>query len=292
MAGLTGTEITLIAIILVIAVVLALAGSSILQRLRRRRDQLRGELAGGVEVSSDRAYNRIAMARRELGVLLRQGADVSRASEILGEAQAAFDLRQFDRAYEQAQSAHEMLVTARQRPLPPSPAAEGPIPSSDTSERTAVGGPSSAAEVSATKIPPHRAEAQFQMRLLSDEVALAKAERPSDGRTLSGNALLAQAQTAYDRGQYAEAFRLALKGRREVGGSVETVPLTPPAPDGTEGPAGAPNLEAAAEAVAAADRCPSCGHPMLPDEPFCRGCGVPRSAPGGSGPETSGPGST
>lgn len=273
MADLTGTEITLIAIVLVLAAILALVGVLLMQRLRRRRDQLRGELAaGGPAAASDRAFNRIAMARRELGVLRSQGADVARPSAVVAEAQAAFDLRQFDRAYERAQSAHEMLVNARQRPVTPTPEPdrEGPAMSPLSS-----GAPPAPLTSPSPKLPAHRAEAQFQMRLLTDEVSLAKAERPSDGHTLASAGLLSQSQAAFDRAQYAEAFRLALKGRREVGGGIETVPL---ASHGLGGDAAAtPTAEASAETAAAAGRCPNCGHPMLPDETFCRGCGSPRS---------------
>jgi len=131
-----------------------------------------------------------------------------------------------------------------------------------------------------TQIPPHRAEAQFQIRLLSDDVTRARAARPSDGRTLAGTGLLNQAQTAYDRAQYAEAFRLALRGRREVGGAIEAVPLVGVPSEGSERSEAPLSPENAAESAAAADRCPSCGHPMLPEEPFCRGCGVPRASSG------------
>ena len=271
MGSLTGVEILAIVLVVVVCAAMAAVGLLLLQRLRRRREQIRGELSGRPEAVSDRAFNRIAMARREAGVLAAQGTELPRARELLGEAQAAFDLRQFDRAYSLAQSSHEALVAARQRPpsavratsVPPEAAAEAPT------------SPAAEAPLPAAKLPAHRAEAQFQLRLLEEDVNRARSARPSDGRTLQASALLAQAQAAFDRSEFQEAFRLALKGRREAGGTIQTLP---PAP-GSRGPpaSGAPDPALAADAAAAATRCPACGHPMLADDGFCRGCGTPRA---------------
>lgn len=278
MSGLSSEEIFAVVIVVVVCIALAAVGLLLLNRLRRQRDRLRGELSGRPEAISDRAFNRIAMARREANVLQGQGIEVPRARELVGEAQASFDARQFDRAYELAQSAHETLVAARQRPPPPAAnlslsAAAGPPRSSGSSASPA---PASSAPPPA-KVPAHRAEAQFQLRLL--ETDLERAGASSDGRVLRAKALRAEAQQAFDRSDYASAFRLALKGRREAGAPVEAVPaVAAGAPGGPSPGSGAPNTDPAetAAALASSDRCPHCGHPMATDDPFCRGCGVPR----------------
>jgi hypothetical protein len=270
--GLTGTEILAVVVVTIVCIALVAVMLSVLQRLRRRRDQLRGELSRRPEALSDRAFNRIAMARREADVLNRQGTDTNRPRELIGEAQAAFDRRDFDRAYTLAQSAHETLVAARQRP--PSAAPATPPPARD--------GPASppaeaAAPPPASRLPAHRAESQFQIRLLEDEVARARTSRPKDGRTLEAGALLEQAQQAFGRADYAEAFRLALRGRREAGGSVEALPAAPSARSTGGTAAGRPDPATVADALASANRCPSCGHPMSANDAFCRGCGTPRA---------------
>ncbi|MGP8078596.1 MAG: zinc ribbon domain-containing protein [Thermoplasmata archaeon] len=288
MIGLTSTVIFGIVLVVIVCVVLIGVGLLLLQRLRQRRDQLRGELSHRPEAIGDRAFNRIAMARREANLLAAQGVPVPRARELVGEAQASFDAREFDRAYALAQSAHETLVAARQRPSTPSAADLGPA--TDHRPETRSPGPSvSPADVGvppAPKIPPHRAEAQFQLRLLKEELPGVGGGRANDGRRLRAQALSTQAQQAFDRSDYAEAFRLALKGRREAGASVETL-APPPSPIGPAGTvaegdpsAGAPSdpIQAATE-LASADRCPSCGHPTRPQDAFCRGCGVPRAGP-------------
>ena len=71
------------------------------------------------EIRHDRAFNRIAMARREAELLASSGVDITSAQDLIAQAQGAFDNRDFDRAYVSAQSAHELLVAARRpRPLP------------------------------------------------------------------------------------------------------------------------------------------------------------------------------
>lgn len=287
MTGLTSTELFGLVVVVVLCVVLAAVGLIMLQRLRRRRDQLRGELSHRPEAVSDRAFNRIAMARREADALAGQGIEVPRARELVGEAQAAFDSRQFDRSYELAQSAHETLVAARQRP--PRPAAAAPVSSAPLGAQpppadvpsAPVGG---SADAAAPRLPAHRAESQFQLRLLKEELdRIAQRNGGDVGEAARARGLYAQAQAAFDRQEYAEAFRLALKGRREAGSSVET--LAPPARGTSSAPAVAPSgsvvpadPEQAADVLAASDRCPECGHPMTADDPFCRGCGIPRPA--------------
>jgi hypothetical protein len=234
-------------------------------------------------VMSDRAFNRLAMARREAALLAGQGVDVGRAREQLAQAQAAFDTRQFDRAYELAQSAHESMIASRQRaPLASPPSAPGPA----TAAAAAPASPSPlpplrAAPVAAPetpRIPKNRAESQFQLRLLDE--ALSR-PRPGDGSAVEGaQALATQAHRSFDGGDYTEAFRLALKARRQLGEGVEALAPSPtraPAPPPAEGPRNAPDPLRSAEAVATAQRCPSCGYPTLPDDAFCRGCGTPRT---------------
>jgi hypothetical protein len=77
--GLSSEEIILIAFIVVLAVIMGGVMLLLLKRLRSRRTKLLSELDDRPELSQDRAFNRLAMARREASILKGQGADVRRA---------------------------------------------------------------------------------------------------------------------------------------------------------------------------------------------------------------------
>ncbi len=256
-----------------------------LQRLRRRKAQLLSELNRSPRLDADRAFNRLEMARREADIVARQGTDVSPARDLVAQAQAALDLRQFDRAYELAQSAHESLVAARQGRLPsaPVPSSEPMSPRSTPRTATSVGvfSPPSARSAAPLVTAPtpaparNRMESQFEMRLLDADLETAKQARPSEPATIAGLEFQSKARTAFTAGEYTDAFRYALKGRRGLGGKVETVAPGP----GTRisdvtGESADPAQ--AAETAASAARCSSCGYPTTPEDVFCRGCGAPR----------------
>jgi hypothetical protein len=271
------------AVVLGIAVVAVLLLT--LKRLKQRKARLLSELAHSPRLDADRAFNRIEMARREAAIVAHQGLDVSRARDQIAEAQSAMDLRHFDRAYELAQSAHETLVQSRLgRSAPPPIATSDPMsprgsPRSGVSPPLAsssAAGPTGATPAPVPQLPRGRVEAQFQMHLLASELDAAKARRPTDPATLAGVDFQDKARTAFDAGQYTDALRLALKGRRGLGGHVETVAPTA-ATRGTDAAAAANDVQAAAESAASATRCPNCGYPTTPSDVFCRGCGTPRT---------------
>ncbi len=285
MAGsLTGVELGIILVIVLLACVLAGVGLYILRRLHRRRDKLLGELKSSPGLVQDRAFNRIAMARREVEILARSGGDVSRAREQIAEAQGAFDTQNYDRAYQTAQSVHESLVHAR--------TSTTPLPSSTERPATIVHDPGAAPNggagaasspppaASVPSLPKNQVESQFQLHLLATELDQARTQHAPTSRVVAADGIRQQAAAAYARGDYTEAFRLALRARRELGASVETLP--PPARSagpaaGEGGLADGPiDPGAAADRVASANRCPDCGYPMLAEDVFCRGCGRPK----------------
>lgn len=283
------TEQAYVLLFVAVVLVVIVVGIALLtlNRIRRRKTQLLDELKHSPRLDADRAFNRVMMSRREEDIVARQGADTRRAREQIAQAQAALDLRQFDRAYELATSAHESLVKARQgsspgaplvsasttetrpRPLTPNPPGVSPVsPTAASPGRT----PAAAAPA----IPRGRAEAQFEMKLLDSELDAATASHPGAPATLAGLDFQAKARAAFDAGQFSDAFRLALKGRRGLGGRVETVAPGPAsrAPDAGAVPVDA---DAAAESAAGSARCPNCGYPVTSADAFCRGCGTPRT---------------
>jgi hypothetical protein len=287
MASLTGTEVAAIAIVVILAVVVIGVLLYMLRRLRERRAKLLGELQDRPQLIQDRAFNRIAMARRESELLARQGRDTSRPSELIAQAQGAFDVRNYDGAYQYAQQAHEALVHSRtdrvRLPTGGTPAvarnSSGLGPTGIPAGRSL---PSSAGEppVPAPAIPKNRAESQFQIHLLDQEIEAARAKPASAASVRDAAKFRGDAQSAFDRSDFTEAFRLALKGRRAIGANVESLPALGVAASPSDGPnGGRANLDAdqAAEAAADADRCSRCGYPALPGDTFCRGCGQPRA---------------
>lgn len=270
---------------LVLVVILVTFGLGVLlylrRRLKERREKLLGELRDRPELIRDRAFNRLAMARREADLLGQQGVDVSRPRALISESQGAFDNRGYDRAYELAQQAHEALVHARQDRVPLASAPTAASPSTAPSPSGVPPAPVSTAPPSpAPSIPKNRAESQFQMRLLDTELDAARNDPARSAACSEASRFRADAGTAFDRGDFTDAFRLALKGRRAIGAPVESLPATP----GAAGPASGANRAPvdparSAEETASAERCPSCGYPLLAGDAFCRGCGEPRSDP-------------
>jgi Double zinc ribbon len=278
---LPGSTITLIAISVILVVVVVAIFLAVLRRLRARRDQILLELGTKPALVQDRAFNRLAMARREAEMVGRTGSDTSRALELIAQAQGAFDTHQYPRSYELAQSAHEALVNARGRSgpasIPLTAAAGTPLRNPGAAPPSAQDAPPPPPPAA---LPRNRAESQFQLRLLEQEVATARTERPNQGGTLEAIQLQAEAKTDFDRGNFTDAFRLALRARRSLGGKVESLaaPPRPAAAGAGPGSANGPlDPAAAAEQVAAANRCPNCGYPTLPNDTFCRGCGTQRA---------------
>jgi hypothetical protein len=283
MVDLTPTEIVAVTVIVVLAAIVAGLMLYLIRRLRERRAKLLGELHDRPELVQDRAFNRIAMARRESEILARQGGDVSRARDLIAQAQGAFDTRSYDRAYQLAQQAHEALVHARQasplrRDEPPAGPTRASPPSAVPVPPAASAGP--AASPPATGIPKNRAESQFQLRLLDSDLDAARSARAKAAVVREAARIRNEAGGAFDRGDFTEAFRLALKGRRALGAPVEGLPVTAslggPGATASAG-GGASDATLTAERVASADRCPECGYPALSGDTYCRGCGVPRT---------------
>lgn len=293
MASLTSVELTAIVVVAGLGAVAAGLLIYLVRRLRERRAQLLHELRDSPEVVSDRAYNRIAMARREIEIVARQGADVRRARELVAEAQASFDGRHHDQAYQSAQLAHESLVRVRRENLPAAPSAtlpsqdargsSGPLPSTSPAPRRAASsglapGPS---PPTGADLARNRAQSQFELRLLDRELEAATRERPAEASTREATHLRDAAAAAFERGDFTEAFRAALKGRRALGGTIEGLAAprdrASPTASGGPGPTASTDLPSSGLAATSGERCAQCGHPILEGDAFCRGCGASRT---------------
>jgi hypothetical protein len=266
----------------VLLVVVVLLSLRFLRQYRLRRVRELREEGSGRATAGDRAYNRLALARREADLLAAQGGDVGGARQLIDLANQALDRREVDRAYELAQAAHETLVKARREPrsgrpqpsVTPDPVSTVPLPAAAVPAAGSDPSPGSPAALA-----KGRAEAQFQLHLFEDELARGSKSGAPAPALAEAKALYVQAHSAFSRSEYAEAFRLSLRGRRRIGGHVESLAAGPgatstPAPGG---PAES-DLVRAAEGVAGQERCAQCGHPTVPGDAFCRGCGAARTA--------------
>lgn len=283
-------------ILIVIVITVGMGGLFVFlnRRLKTRIAELRGQAEGPAEFVDDRSYNLIRIARAEAAALKREGYDVHVAEAALADADAAIRRTDYDVAVSDARRAHELLVGLRKgapSPSPPTAAPPSPLPASrsmtapppsrtprDLSTEPPAGPPivgdeMPPADPPAPRLAKNRAESRFQIGLLNEELAGAAQTRPADSAIPDAQKASADAQSAYDRAEYTEAMRLALRGRRKLGTRIESLPPpntriapTPPAmmPVALDGPAGtAP--------------CIQCGRPLKPADRFCRACGTPKA---------------
>lgn len=232
----------------------------------RRALDARGATGPGRMSSADLAFNQMQLVRAELRVAQRDGLDARPARTLLEEADRRYGQREYDRALELARNAHESLVRLRLEPAAAS--ASPPEPQGLPPGLEVFAPPASAQEETRPQVPRNQAEARFQLRVLETELTAARSG-PSGGSALAeAEPIARQATAAYEAGQFTEAMRLALRARRRLGASIQTLP--PP----SAAPASATPLPTDAEpGEAEAARCPSCERPAGPGDRFCRGCG-------------------
>ena len=282
MGATEGYVLLAVGFVLIVAVVFV--SFTLLQRFRQRRlQELRGD-SSGTQTSQDRAYNRLELARREADLWAAQGGDVEQARQLIDLSKRSLDAGGADRAYELAQAAHETLVRARREPAPRRPASPTPEtrPSPLPGGSPTAGGsapPDADAVTPAPSVPKNRAEAQFQLRLFEEELAAAMKDAKRRAQVKGARELYVQAHAAFAGSNYAQAFRLALRGRRQIGAHVETLgpPPATPAPGVAAGLPPTADAAESAEQVAALERCPLCGHPTVAGDTYCRGCGAART---------------
>jgi double zinc ribbon protein len=262
-------------------------------QLRRRRAQLASEPIPTREQLDDRAYNQIHIARASAERLQRSGVDVSQVLALLDNAERARARGDPDTATALARSGQETLLRLRSAPPRGVPASAGtaatgasaPAPAGDGAwidGRTGAAAPPTAlpdppTSGSAARLPKNKAESRFQLSLLDEDVKRAEASDPKGAGTTEGRTLLRDGQSAFERGDYTEALRLGLRGRRRVGARLETLAPTrstqPEPDDDSEAPGPAPEPDQAGPAT-----CANCGAPMKGADGFCRACGSPRSS--------------
>ena len=317
------TEGQIIGITLAIITV-ALFSIWVLRVLSLRRKRFLKELeAGTSESGEDAAHNQILTTRAVLKRLESQGEDVTAAKAILKQAQGKLEAGRYAQALQLAREARNSMapratsapVTSRVRvPASPrkvekeellyrdiaegsrggaKPAAGSPAGASmeetDIPESDGSGNPPSIPELR-KGVPKNQLESRFEINVLEESL-----EKTGEGSFAEARKLLTLAQRSFDRGDYSDALRLAMRGRKIVGtGTEETISLSPATV--VETPPDAPLPSAArssappvvkdvvpepgtGEARPVLMRCSRCGRENPVTNKFCRGCGKPLAEP-------------
>lgn len=162
----------------------------------------------------------------------------------------------------------------------------------------------------ARKLPKNFLESKFMLNTLRQELSDLPEDRQKGPEGREAQDCATKSQAAFDRKDYNESLRLALRGRRRLGGGgLSTISLSPatvvesppaqPSPTAQRSsalPVAAPGATAAEPLVCArcqkvnnqGDRfcrgcgaplsppkCPRCQKVVAPDDQFCHGCGAP-----------------
>ena len=263
-----------------------------------------------VSMVQDRAYNQIQLGKAAADRLGRTGVDVSEARAQLDHAEASRKSGAYSAAIEQAKKAQDLLAAARagsapstgisggapgssggasappviSPPLTASPAGPGPLLSPGGAPSGSSGAfgrmEESVPSTTPSKAPKNKMEAHFQLSLARDELDKARATKPVPKTLREADSLFTQGQAAYDKEDFTEALRLALKSRRALGTHVESLPVRgiPAAVSGTTATVAVDSSvvpSAASSEPSFGQKCPKCGRTAAPSDQFCRSCGTP-----------------
>lgn len=277
--------------------------------LKRRGPELATREGRGV--LDDRSYNQIRIGEAAADRLSRSGTDVTAAKMLLARAETARASGSYEMAIQLAKEAQNLLAVARSgaQPLvaasssrsasmvavdpasghsaftPPTfaPAPRSAPPAASSSDLLMEAGPSSAgaAVTSSSRAPKNKMEAHFQLSLATEELDLLPSTTPRTKNMREADRLRAEGQAAYERQDYTEALRLALRSRRALGSRVEGLPvatvpsLSPAAAQSADPSHSTLAASTTVEAVASGPKCPQCGRPAASNDRFCRSCGGP-----------------
>ena len=231
----------------------------------------------------DEAHNAVLTTRSVIDVVEREGADVSSARAIHNRARDAMARGDFGRATDHCESARAELMKCRrprQRQIRKPEASEDEADDLETLAEKIVGSdvrPSHSDTYKGTKLAVDGSSghlsAQFELTAAKDEIGKASLPREDFMKVKS---LLKMAESEFEAANYPKALSLAVKIRKELGGTgaVDTIPLkvktkTPLADECVEDVASMP------EEQAAKLKCTSCSSMVLPDDVFCGHCGAP-----------------
>lgn len=201
-------------------------------------------------------------------------------------------------------------------PAPSNPSGDSGGSTMDEGEQDELSAPSGDEEpplkAAARKLPKNFMESRFMLTSLQNDLSSATDAQRSTPEGKEAQDWAQKSQAAFDRKDYDESLRLALRGRRRFGGAgMSTISVGPgtvvdappseasPSAQRSSAPVGAVASPSDSTTCArcgrsnnAGDRfcrgcgapmaqakCPRCGRPAEPDDKFCHGCGSPLTTP-------------
>jgi len=255
--------------LILVAILAALMLVVVFFELRYMRKRRKSKVTLRVDQIKDEAYNAIHTTRRVINMIQGRGGDTRAAQSILEEAKYALQRGEHAEAIRLARNAREALT----HPNEPAPAG-GPSSALEKVAEEVLSTPGDSRDLySGTKLPDEQTgsylSAQFELNGAREDVKKAVIA----GRDVSSaQNLLAEADTAFEQGNYTKVLSLAVRARKTMGmgGAIETIPLKAPEPD-----------EVAEEPPPQArDRhhrsniCTKCGEPLEKGDAFCGKCGT------------------
>ncbi len=303
----TGTLDTEIGVVIAAIFAVLVAVYLLYRYLRRRGPELAARESKSV--LDDRSYNQIRIGQAAADRLAQTGIDVTAAKELFRRAETARASGNYETSIELSKRGQDVLAAARSGgngmagSLPtvtlssvavPRPAAGGalrsstapgytappaaPVIAGDTARAPEVGAP---LEPATDRPPKNKMEAHFQLSVVQDELDQARSTKSRTKAFQDADSLRKQGQAAYDKQDFTEALRLALKSRRTLGTRVEALPVSvvPASATTPGGPVnagtGAKNSGGVASPGASGPNCSQCGRTAAATDQFCRSCGAP-----------------
>jgi tetratricopeptide (TPR) repeat protein len=216
----------------------------------------------------DEAFNAILTTRHVINVIQRQGGDTRAAQSVLEEAKYSMQKGEYDEAMDLAEKARHELT----HPSEPTPA-PGVSDLEKVAEEVLATPKEDADLYTGMKLPDEQTgsylSAQFELNGARDDVKKATAM----GRDVaSAQDLLAEADAAFEQGNYTKVLSLSVRARKTigVGGAIETIPLKSPGPaEVAEEPP-----PQARETRQRGNVCTKCGELLEKGDSFCGKCGA------------------
>jgi hypothetical protein len=299
------TQIEIDIAIVLVAVFVILVGLYMFNRYMKRRTPEFAQREGKA-VLDDRSYNQIRIGQAAAERLGRTGVDVSAAKALLDRAEAARSAGNYEMSIELAKKAQDSLAAARAGANPlPTAAAAGPASSPVPSRAPSASSPGNRASTPAAytapptvpfiageaaappegagppegpsnRPPKNKMEAHFQIELAQDELEQVRTTKSSTKGFREADILWTNAQKAYDKQDFTEALRLALKSRRTLGARVEALPVStvPSTTSPAKAEVAGRDPGSLTDQPTFGQKCPQCGRIAAPSDQFCRGCGT------------------
>lgn len=229
-------------------------------------------------VRKDEAYNSILTCRSVIGVLERQGSDVSEARALVDKAKSHMTRGEYETAIELCENAREEMTRVRSRGQSPGPSRRMRVEKDElesvaedivSSPRARPSEDSYRGAKLEVQGGPNYLVAKFELGTAKEEIGKAIAS----GHDVSeATETLRKAQGEFDSGNYAKALSMAVKAKKSAcpQSSDEAIPLK--RTQKSERPFG----DIDGEASDVVDVCPSCGSDIDPEDAFCGSCGTRR----------------